>query len=118
LKAVSKLFTLLFAIVAIMVSISAVNPAEDETQTRAKTPVFGLQHNLPMPVDSKHVLDTLNPHSLPSVLTIGIGREVLCLLEILFVEGVRSEDKLFDIPVSAQRHFQILFRAIISPNAP
>ena len=55
--------------------------------------------------------------NVPSAVQVEVGREVLCLLTIVYTEITFYEYKP-DVPIRLSKFFLTLFRTVISPNAP
>ena len=94
------------------------------TSTRAETRklelVYGASStNLPFTNDQNgpEIRAASSFSSLPSVLYIHTGQQVVCIFEIRY-EVNRFNNYQPPIPVALTRFFILLFEVIVSPNAP
>lgn len=93
--------------------------AKAESVKYTKTAQFGAKQQIPFSDDRDEGPQlTVSSSSLPSAISIEVGRETLCLFEIIFEDEIEFWDYQQSVPITLTKFFRTLLEVIISPNAP
>jgi hypothetical protein len=107
---------LILSCVLILVQIGfSGTPGNDDAQVK----VAKFEKSSELPKDNSNGSEvSVKTWSLHSTGTIEICREVLYILEILFIVNVNLNQEEVSIPLPLLGYFKILFTSVISVNAP